>query len=700
MGKIALGALSSHILLALGVSAVLLGLLVHTSLGATDLALVPEVFAAIGSVSGKFLAAYLLAIGFRTVLQTVRYQLIVGCTEPALPRFRHFLLVTASRNMFVDMLPARLGELSYVSMLNRGYRVSLSACLTSLAVSFVFDLVALGIIIGGIILQQLLTHGVRPWIIGTLLGIGLLVLVLSWLLFPGLRWAVQGVERLASWRQCAEKSIINRFAAFLRKVVNTLATMRQAGIMGRLLLLSLGVRLGKYLGYYAVFYGVASVQFPQVSTRLSDALIALISAEAGASMPLPAFLGFGSYEAAGMLALMTLGADRAASLLMMLSVHIWSQIMDYGLGGVALAAFFITTSTASRAEKAPGRTIWYSWYTALALLLFLGGGVFAGKEWLAMRKLGSLRPPVQGQAVVPVIGQAGHDQRLLGGLHGFAVWSSNRSGNHDIWMMHLPDQQLKQLTTHPHTEYFPRIAPDGTRIVFARSKQPWASQRNTTAWDIIVLDLQTGQERELAKDGNVPTWSADGRKVYFQRNANQLVELEVASGKQTVVWQSGLNLELKPSVTLENPAVAPKGGAMAVTLRGGMRATAIIDPTGKLRLTGDGCQLNWAPDGSYLYKVDHGGRQKNAIYRVDPEALTATPWFDAPGEYSHEYFPKLDNSGSVLVYGASSGGHEHDTADYEIFLWPITRPAAEAVRLTYHTGNDCWPDIYLADNKQ
>lgn len=154
-----------------------------------------------------------------------------------------------------------------------------------------------------------------------------------------------------------------------------------------------------------------------------------------------------------------------------------------------------------------------------------------------------------------------------------------------------------------------------------------------------MLDLTTGEERELTKDGNVPTWSADGRAIYFQRNGNQLVELEVASGKQTVVWQSGLNLDLKPSVTLENPAVAPQGGAVAVTLRGGMRATAIIEPTGRLRMTGDGCQLTWAPDGSYLYKVDHGGRQTNALYRIDSKTLAVRPWFDAPGEYSHEYFP-------------------------------------------------------------
>jgi hypothetical protein len=48
-----------------------------------------------------------------------------------------------------------------------------------------------------------------------------------------------------------------------------------------------------------------------------------------------------------------------------------------------------------------------------------------------------------------------------------------------------------------------------------------------------------------------------------------------------------------------------------------------------------------------------------------------------------------------MVLGASAGGHEHDTADYEIFLWKTGAPAAAAARLTFHTGNDCWPDVWL-----
>ena len=382
----------------------------------------------------------------------------------------------------------------------------------------------------------------------------------------------------------------------------------------------------------------------------------------------------------------------------MLSLHVLSQIMDYGLGGCALIAFLISTRTAVEKERAV-RRFRISWYTVAAVLFFFAGGLFAVNEFRSLRKVGALKPPESGQAVQAGVAQVKDAGQSLKDLHGFVVWSSNRSGNHDLWMLTLPGMELKQLTTNPHTEYYPRISPDGTQVVFARSKQPWVSQRNNLLWDVILLDLRTGRERELAKDGNVPTWSADGRSVFFQRNGNQLVRLDVASGREAVVWQTGKNLNLPASVLLETPVVAPHGGAVAVTLRGSMRATAVIEQDGQVKQTGDGCQITWAPDGSYLLKVDHGGKQQNAFYRIDPATLKAQQWFDFPGEFSHEYFPKISNTGNVLVYGASTGGHEHDTADYEIFLWRIGRPANEAVRLTYHTGNDCWPDIYLVDQK-
>jgi hypothetical protein len=76
-------------------------------------------------------------------------------------------------------------------------------------------------------------------------------------------------------------------------------------------------------------------------------------------------------------------------------------------------------------------------------------------------------------------------------------------------------------------------------------------------------------------------------------------------------------------------------------------------------------------------------------------SLERTLWLDLPGPYSHEYVPKVSNDVRWLVLGACATGHEHDTADYEIFLWKIGSAPEAAVRLTHHTGNDCWPDVFI-----
>ena len=284
---------------------------------------------------------------------------------------------------------------------------------------------------------------------------------------------------------------------------------------------------------------------------------------------------------------------------------------------------------------------------------------------------------------------------LAAGLpQGFVVWSSNRSGNHDILKMTLPEREITHLTTNPNTEYFPRISPDGRHIVFARSQKPWVSQRNQELWDVILLDLETGKEKLLAKNGNTPTWSIDGKKVYFQRKVFSMVEIDVKSGKERILFSSGTG-DVNKKAGLQTPGYHEGQNKMAVTLRYTQHMTAIVDMNGKLKEISDGCQLTWSKDGSFLYHVDYGGKMKNAFYLYDPQTGKSKKWLDLPGEYSHEYFPRLSNDEKYLVFAASKGGHEHDSADYEIFLWQVGAPAESAVRLTFHSGNDNWPDVFL-----
>ena len=70
-------------------------------------------------------------------------------------------------------------------------------------------------------------------------------------------------------------------------------------------------------------------------------------------------------------------------------------------------------------------------------------------------------------------------------------------------------------------------------------------------------------------------------------------------------------------------------------------------------------------------------------------------FMDMPGRRSHEYFPQLSRDGKWLVWGITQRGHDHDIADYEIYLWEVGSPFEKAVRLTYNSGNDRWPDIFI-----
>ncbi|OVE72041.1 hypothetical protein BVX93_02205, partial [bacterium B13(2017)] len=311
-----------------------------------------------------------------------------------------------------------------------------------------------------------------------------------------------------------------------------------------------------------------------------------------------------------------------------------------------------------------------------------------GYQYRKIKKLGSLSAPSKGKKIEISKSQKSKLLSFTKELKGYIVWSSNRYGNHDILMMSFPDLFISRLTNHSHTETYPRISPDGKNVVFCRSQIPWVSQRDYIPWDVYLLDIKTKEVSLVAKNANTPTWSNDGKKVYFQRRGFEFIEHDLETKKEKVLF--------KNENYLETPHYSNKLNKMAVTIRGRKRMTAVYSLDGKFIRVGGGCQLTWAHDYSYLYFIDHGGMGQNALYKYLPNTQKIIKWLDLLGSYSHEYFPKLSNTSDFLVIGASSLGHEHDTADYEIFLWEVDSKADSVVRITYHTGNDCWPDIFLS----
>ena len=662
-----------------------------------DRTLRASVVEALMKVSLPFVVIYIICQLCQTFLRSERYRLLIaaGGLEHLPGRF-HMFLVTAVRNMFVDMLPARLGELSYVALLNRGYNISGQRCLTSLSVSLLFDFVALLAIAALAIFLPFATSDIRGLMLATLLVVTVLIILFGVALFAGVRWAVQLSRFLPG--SLRNTSFFQRLLRSMENLAEAFQQTKRAGVFWNTFLLSLGVRVFKYTGLYCAFLAVTVPSFSDLAKApFPNVLITLLAAEASASLPIPTFMSFGAYEAGGLLALKLLGFSAVGSAIAMLAIHIVSQLIDYTVGGIGLILFFLTHRGEQKKGVSRDRRHQLVFVAVGLLVLMLGAG-FLLTQYRSVKKLGSLTAPDPGAAVQVSAADREAGKALIRNLNGFMVWSSNRYGNHDILLRSFPDLITKQLTRHPHTETFPRISPDGKQVVFCRSQVPWVSQRDPVPWDVYIVNVESGEERLVANNGNTPTWSEDGTKVYFQRNAGEFVEYHLESRKENVLFASG-RAAIPEDVQLQTPDYNARTGQLAVTLRTRPRITALYGPDGHHTQVGGGsqCQLAWARDYSHLYLIENR-RKKNQVYKFMPDSGQTKPWFDLTGRFNHEYFPRQSNDRAYLVLGASRGKdeHEHDSADYEIFIWRIGSPHEDAVRLTYHTGNDSWSDLYVS----
>ena len=80
-------------------------------------------------------------------------------------------------------------------------------------------------------------------------------------------------------------------------------------------------------------------------------------------------------------------------------------------------------------------------------------------------------------------------------LSGLVVWSSNRTGNHELYLLDLRTRSVRRLTNTPQVEFFSRFSPDGRRILFARSQRDYVSPRDPTAWDVYLMNVD-GTDRK------------------------------------------------------------------------------------------------------------------------------------------------------------------------------------------------------------
>jgi len=313
------------LLLSAGVSAVIFALLFRK----TDLATVTKLWRNVW-IPGLLL--FLLLSMCMHLLRTLRYRVVLRSSGQN-PSFWPLFAVVLVRSLCVDLLPARMGELIYLHLTHRYLRVPVGLAAASFALPFLFDILALGPLVlagvwslgaGGELRPELLALGA--------LGLMGLSVLLIWLMPVVLRACLHLLRRIdRPWTRLPRSWGVSMLRGLL-------AAARHR-IFGRLLWLSLLIRLSKYTAMYVLLHAMLAVKgYTWADLPPAPVFLGLVASEMAASLPFSGIFGFGAYEGVWALVfhMLLLPADLAAA--SGIAHHAFTQAYAWVLGLTAMSA--------------------------------------------------------------------------------------------------------------------------------------------------------------------------------------------------------------------------------------------------------------------------------------------------------------------------------------------------------------------------
>jgi len=297
----------------------------------------PELLQTLGHIYVPALLAYMGISLAAAVIRALRYKWLL---RPYKIGWANMMLVTFIRNSFVDLLPTRLGALSYVYVLNRRLDFSFESATSSFVLSGIFDFLTLS----PFLVLALLTVGFGSISVSlpALLAVAFVFFLISFMIlwkivpFSGL---LLGICRAAlrifhfenkKWAMIS----VEKFQA----TIESLREAREKKIDLPLFFLSLLIRLGKYVSiYFLLFALLRSHGFSLSTFSFWKLILGITGAELTSILPVKGLAGFGTWESAWTLTFGLMNFDQSLTIISGIGVHLITNLFEYSLGIGSLA---------------------------------------------------------------------------------------------------------------------------------------------------------------------------------------------------------------------------------------------------------------------------------------------------------------------------------------------------------------------------
>lgn len=579
-----------------------------------------EVVGVVKGITLPWLVLFVFLSVSTSLFRTWRYRVLLrvsGFRPAMLPLF----LITLVRNFFSDLLPARLGTLVYIYLVQSRLNIPFGAAASSFAHDFIFDMISLALMVTAAVLIQS-SAMISPLIIvagSFVLAAGSIAVLL---LLPTILRVLAGLApAVPLFSPKVKEAVRGSLAETARNVVIT----RAEGVFWRILALSLGVRFCKYFSLYVLLLGlVAPLGYDGGDFPLAKVFLGLCSAELAASLPISGIAGFGVYEGAWVLVFQMLGYPERIAALTSISHHLLTQVYGYSLGALALLVLLLPLPF-GRGREAMSRCAspagFWGAFAGAAVALTLGIFLLFPAD-LTTKDMPAATPG-------KIMGDGGKPAVPIDRVTGTLLYQRPDG----IYTLDLHGKVPVRIVEHGT---YPRWSPDGQGIALVQGNAIMVAGRRGEGLRRVAT----------ATRARAVCFTADGRALLFT-DGKILKQVDLATLAVTNLWQDDEFLEVD---------MAGDGRRIAVTVRGlfGYRVKVFDLVTGEARTVAVGCSASLSPDGS-LVTVNGGRHDELHLYNWDNLSLAAMIKAPPGLKFDNQFW---SNHPQLLV--ATSEGEDRD----------------------------------------